>query len=336
MFIRNGLRGGYTFMEAIENVLPFVDEFYILDGASDDGTLGLLRSLAANDPKIRLDSRLPEYVSAPKEKRGLLLGAAFEEARQACSGDWLVQVQADTVFHPVTLLAVSDFLKEKGSGWTYDAIEIVRKQYRWNWQDMYRRDNLALIFRKDAGEVTGDALNISIKGKISARFVPLFERFPAADNAWIFFENIAGKQLGCREIWATPENHGNSADFPWYDRATGRSFSADLEAYVKTNELPPFWKERATPFKDELPANLAALVGHKKYEVAERFNRKNGMFSPGAEDLAILRAAAGNIKAPFKEKAEEFLESAGFGAVLKLIRRIIRRSGKGQLPAPRK
>ena len=44
MFIRNGIKAGYTFLEAIENVLPFVDEFFILDGKSDDGTLEALSS----------------------------------------------------------------------------------------------------------------------------------------------------------------------------------------------------------------------------------------------------------------------------------------------------
>lgn len=322
MFIRNGIRAGYTFLEAVENVMPFVDEFFILDGQSDDGTLEALRGLAKLNGKLRVESSVPEYVGATKDAKGLLLGAAFEEARQNCDGDWLIQVQADTVFHPVTLLAVREFLLKEGPGWSYDAIEVFRRQYRWNWQEMYREDRLALIFRKAAGRVAGDALNVKIEGKISGRFVRLFERFPLADNAWVFFENLAGKQAGCREIWDTPENHGKGAEFPWYDKATGRSFSADLAAYAQKGELPPFWLKRESPFKADLPYNLAGLVGLKKYIPHPRFSEPGGLYAPSERELNELRALAGEPRVPLKESLEETLVSAGFGWLVALLRRL--------------
>jgi len=306
MFIRNGIRGGYTFMEAIENVLPFVDEFFILEGKSDDGTLEAFEALAKLEPKLRIESATPEYVRAPRDKKGLLLGAAFEEARLKCSGDWLVQVQADTVFHPVTMAAARSFLDRGSNATRYGALEIVRHQYRWNWQDMYRRDNLALIFRKDAGKVLGDAINVAISGQICSVLVPLFERFPAADNAWVFFENLEGKRAGCREIWETPEMHGGTGGFPWYDKATGRNFEDDLRVYLKTGTPPPFWLKKTSPFMEMLPANLAGLVGSKKYEIAERFKRKGGLYSPSAGDMAAMLAAAGELRAPLREKILSF------------------------------
>jgi hypothetical protein len=324
MFIRNGIRGGYTFMEAIENILPFVDEFFILEGKSDDGTLEALESLAKFNRKIRIESKTPAYLNAPKDKKGLLLGAVFEEARQKCDGDWLIQVQADTVFHPTTVLVVRDFLMRKGADWKYDAIEIVRRQYRWNWQEMYREDHLALIFRKTSGKVFGDALNVKINGKISGRFVPLFKKFPLADNAWIFFENLAGKQIGCREIWAIPENFGKGSDFPWYDKATGRNFGADLDAYRQKGELPPLWLKNISPFKDSLPSNLAGLVGLKGYAVDERFGKSGGIYEPSAVDTRKMLSEAGDIRAPLREKVEDVLVSAGFGPLLASMRRFLR------------
>ena len=195
MFIRNGIRAGYTFMEAIENVLPFVDEFYILDGQSDDGTLEALKSLAEYSNKILIESKLPEYVQAEKDETGSLLGAAFEAARQSCNGDWLIQVQADTVFHPITILAARYFLARGRNAEKYDGIKILRYQYRWNWQEMYRKDYLNLIFKKSSSVVFADAIDVGIKGKISKDLLSIFDRFPAADNAWIFWENILGKIL---------------------------------------------------------------------------------------------------------------------------------------------
>jgi len=301
MFIRNGIKGGYTFMEAIENVLPFVDEFFILEGNSDDGTREVLEALAKLNPKIRIESKTPAYISAPKDRKGLALGAVFDEARQKCGGDWLIQVQADTVFHPVTILAARYFLELGGNARKYGAMEIVRRQYRWNWQEMYRKDNLALIFRKAAGKVIGDAINVEIKGKISRALVPLFEKFPAADNAWIFFENLAGKRAGCLEIWETPDIHGGESGFPWYDEATGRSFNADLVSYAKNGEPPPFWLEKSSPFKDRLPENLAELIGLKKYSVGERFKKKGGLYAPSAADMVRMLAMAGDMRPPLRE-----------------------------------
>jgi len=296
MFVRNGIRAGYTFMEAIENVLPFVDEFFILEGESDDGTKEALAGLAARNPKVRLESALPEYVNAPKEAKGLLLGEAFEQARRKCGGDWLVQVQADTVFHPITLLAARDYLLRDGNASRYAAIEVLRRQYRWNWQDMYREDRLALIFRKEGARVTGDAINLAVDGPISRALSPLFRKFPAADNAWIFFENIIGKRNGCAEIWGenvTPE-------FAWYDKATGRSFQADSAAYAGTGALPPLWNARVSPFMESLPRNLHCHVGAVKYEVPGRF-AAGELYSPGLEEILLLLREAGSCsRFPFR------------------------------------
>ena len=167
MFIRNGIHAGYTFMEAIENVLPFVDEFFILEGNSDDGTREALEAFAKLHPRVRIESKTPAYMGAPEDEKGLLLGTAFDEARQKCAGDWLIQVQADTVFHPITVLAARYFLEKGNNAVKYDAIEILRHQYRWNWQDMYRKDRLALIFKKSTGKVFGDAINVTVGGRIS-------------------------------------------------------------------------------------------------------------------------------------------------------------------------
>lgn len=295
MFIRNGIRAGYTFMEALENVLPFVDEFFILEGNSDDGTREALEAFARLHPKVRVESRTPAYMAAPKDEKGLLLGSAFEEARQKCDGDWLIQVQADTVFHPITVLASRYFLERGNNAVKYDAIEVLRHQYRWNWQDMYRKDRLALIFKKAAGKVAGDAINVAVAGKISRALAPLFEKYPVADNAWVFFENLAGKMEGCFEIFAVPEEQEKKGGFPWYDKATGRSFKADLAAYRQNGSLPPFWLETASPFKNALPQNLWDLFGAKKYKIADRFKSAGAISGPTVPETIQLLLEAESL-----------------------------------------
>jgi len=285
MFIRNGILAGYTFMEAIENVLPFVDEFFILDGKSDDGTLEALESLARCSDKIKIESELPQYVNAEKDERGLLLGQAFEDARQKCDGDWLVQVQADTVFHPITIMASRYFLLQKNNSDRYDAINVIRHQYCWNWQEMYRNDYLNLIFKKSSGKVFGDAIDIEVNGKISKNLLPLFKKYPVTDNAWIFFENIMGKIEGCFEIWNSHKDNILKKDFTWYNHTTGRSFKEDLNTYVNEKILPPFWQTKDSPFKHMIPENLWDLVGNKRYEIAPRFLKNDGLFHPCLADF---------------------------------------------------
>ena len=288
MFIRNGIRAGYTFMEAIENVLPFVDEFFILEGKSDDGTLEALETFAGWNEKINIESKLPRYVQAEKDERGLLLGAAFEEARQKCDGDWLIQVQADTVFHPITILAARYFLTQRDNAERYDAITVMRHQYRWNWQEMYRKDCLNLIFKKSSGKVFGDAIDIEIKGKSSKKLLPLFKKFPATDNAWIFFGNIMYKIEGCFEIWDSLKDNIMNKDFSWYNNATGRSFKQDLDTYQKKRILPPFWQTKASPFESMLPENLWGLIGKCRYEISPRFTNKNGIYNPTLTDTLAM------------------------------------------------
>ncbi|MGR3293122.1 MAG: glycosyltransferase family A protein [Candidatus Scalindua sp.] len=273
-------------MEAIENVLPFVDEFFVLEGQSDDGTREALELFAKCNSKIRIESKLPQYVEVEKDESGIMLRDAFDEARQKCDGDWLIQVQADTVFHPITILAARYFLSQGNNAGKYDAIKIIRYQYRWNWQEMYRKDYLNLIFKKSSCSVFGDAIDVEVKGKISKKLLPLFNKYPVSDNAWVFLENIMGKIEGCFEIWPSLKDNINNKDFSWYNDVSGRSFKDDLQVYNEKGILPPFWKTKTSKFKSMLPDNLNDLIGNTIYEINPRFANKQDIYNP--ELIALL------------------------------------------------
>jgi hypothetical protein len=214
-----------------------------------------------------------------------MLGDAFDEARQKCDGDWLIQVQADCVFHPITILATRYFLTHGNNARKYDAIKIVRHQYRWNWQEMYRKDHLNLIFKKTSGSVFGDAIDVKIKGKISKKLLPLFRKFPVSDNAWIFFENIMGKVEGCFEIWPSLQDNIANEDFSWYNDVSGRCFKDDLQVYNEKGKPPPLWEIKTSKFENILPDNLRGLIGKTKYEITPRFANKNEVYNPTLNNL---------------------------------------------------
>ena len=51
-FIRNAIQYDFPIVEAVNSVLPIVDEFVVNVGRSDDDTLGLIESIGSE--KIRI------------------------------------------------------------------------------------------------------------------------------------------------------------------------------------------------------------------------------------------------------------------------------------------
>ncbi len=93
MPIRNALRLGYPFREAIASAHAVVDELVVVDGYSEDGTYPILQELARTFPKIRLRQHPWDPVS--------INGSAFRNAanfaRAAATGDYLLQLDASDV-----------------------------------------------------------------------------------------------------------------------------------------------------------------------------------------------------------------------------------------------
>lgn len=94
MPIKNGISGGYPFLEAIISVLPVVDEFLVADGASDDDTWQALTRLAGVFRKVKLYK-----VPWKKSKAWLWLDETIEYLISLATGDWLFEVQGDEIWH---------------------------------------------------------------------------------------------------------------------------------------------------------------------------------------------------------------------------------------------
>jgi glycosyltransferase involved in cell wall biosynthesis len=96
MLVRNGLRLGYPFVEAIASGLPVADEFLIADASSDDGTSQVLESVARRDSRIRIfrdpwDSR---------SRNGSAIRNALNRVRERARGDYLFQIDASEILPP--------------------------------------------------------------------------------------------------------------------------------------------------------------------------------------------------------------------------------------------
>ena len=93
-FARNAVKLDYPLKEALESVLPVVDELVVAvaPGDPDDDTRGLVDSVG--DPRIRIVDAVWD------EARGERIYSDLTNlALDACTGDWCLYIQADEVLH---------------------------------------------------------------------------------------------------------------------------------------------------------------------------------------------------------------------------------------------
>lgn len=91
---RNAVKFEYPIVEVIRSALPIVDEFVVNVGQSDDGTLGLIRSIGSD--KIRI---VESFWDDAMKTDGLLFSCQTNIALSRCTGDWALYLQADEVLH---------------------------------------------------------------------------------------------------------------------------------------------------------------------------------------------------------------------------------------------
>lgn len=94
--IRNGIRLGYPFLEAIRSALPICEEYIVVVGASDDGTLAAVQELAASEPKLRIvESEWSPHVAPSK----CVLSQQTNIGLHLARGVWALALQGNEVLH---------------------------------------------------------------------------------------------------------------------------------------------------------------------------------------------------------------------------------------------
>lgn len=123
VFIRDTFTGAFCLWESMATLLPFCDEFVVMDLGSIDGTRETLNEIAMTNPKVRLLSG--EF---PRIDAGAFADLA-NELIDKCRYDNVLYYQADEIWHPDLLrLMKAEF--ETGN---FD-LSFWRIQYRDNWQ----------------------------------------------------------------------------------------------------------------------------------------------------------------------------------------------------------
>jgi hypothetical protein len=93
-YVRNGFEFGYPFLESMQSVLPYVDEFVMAVGDSNDGTRQAIEQL--NNPKIKI---IDTVWDMSQREGGKLFATQANIALDNISGDIGFHIQADEVLH---------------------------------------------------------------------------------------------------------------------------------------------------------------------------------------------------------------------------------------------
>jgi hypothetical protein len=94
--VRNAIINDYPIVEAINSILPVVDEMIVLIGESEDDTIGLIQGILSEKVKIHFSVWDPSL-----NKGGEVLAVETDKAHQLVSSDsdWSFYIQADEVVH---------------------------------------------------------------------------------------------------------------------------------------------------------------------------------------------------------------------------------------------
>ena len=93
-YIRNGFTFGYPFLEAMQSILPLVDELVVAVGNSSDGTREAVAALHPSKIKI-IDTVWDDNL----REGGKIFAQQANMALDNCKGKWAFHIQADELIH---------------------------------------------------------------------------------------------------------------------------------------------------------------------------------------------------------------------------------------------
>ena len=106
---KNATKLYYPWKQAIESILPIVDEFVVALGNSDPDDTSRQEIESIGSPKVKIIDTVWDLEKYP---RGMENAHQTDIAKQHCSGDWLFYLQADEVIHEKYLSVIKQRCEE--------------------------------------------------------------------------------------------------------------------------------------------------------------------------------------------------------------------------------
>lgn len=112
LFVRDAIRLDYCIEAAIESLVPVCDDVVVMDCQSTDGTLDLLRTMAARHSNVRVIENSPWEVACGYVRLAILAN----NAREFLKTRWHFMLQADEVLHESSYPVIREAVMNDGWG----------------------------------------------------------------------------------------------------------------------------------------------------------------------------------------------------------------------------
>lgn len=159
--IKNAIKQGYCFLEALKSCLPFANEIIISEGCSDDDTMFYLKRFVRSY-SYKAFMMLFQDKWEETSYHGEVIAKVSERAIKRASENWVYYLQADEVIPPETAEYIKNFADEDGfsskdSG-GYNSLALPFWHFDRQWEPSNKGYKAAIrMIRNGCGHLKGDA-----------------------------------------------------------------------------------------------------------------------------------------------------------------------------------
>jgi glycosyltransferase involved in cell wall biosynthesis len=148
MIVKDVIKQGYPFVEAIASALPICDEFLVSDGYSTDGTYEVLKKIAGLNLKVKVYQE-----RWPVKKSATVLADVTNSLRSKCQFDYILSLQANEVIHEQSapLIKALPTMFPKVETFSFSFIQFLAKyKFAEGFRLRFAKNNPAIIAKGDA------------------------------------------------------------------------------------------------------------------------------------------------------------------------------------------
>jgi glycosyltransferase involved in cell wall biosynthesis len=250
--IKNGITGGYPFVECILSILPFCDKLLLNDGGSSDGTKECLQKIQRAFPR-KVDLY---YIKDKYTKNWGSIDYGLNHLIRECKSEWIFEIQGDEVLDPTNAKNMIKEISAIKKGW--NAIRHSRLDYNFEYENFFY-DMRTMRLVRNVPDLTsyigGDNFQIGPESFPRAGYT--LHNVPPEKDAYSFvLKHYVRCFPDCTEEWARRHAVDLASD-------NGNRISI----YGGMDFIPPSKNE--TKIHSHIPNILKGLVGQSFYHVRE-------------------------------------------------------------------